>query len=344
MAKRKRLDPARLISPEAPQEAQPAPLAAPSRSPAPLSSAPMTRRAPIADVAGDAASSAALQEVVGVLEAARSEGRMIQRIPLEDIDVSYLVRDRIAADEDEMQVLCASLAARGQQTAIEVADLGPEANPRWGLISGWRRLTALTRLRDAATTAEEAAAYGSVLALARQPSEAAEAYQAMVEENEIRVGLSYYERARIVARAVDKSVYPDDRAGLSALFASASRAKRSKIGSFVRIVRALDGALQFPASLTERTGLALAGAIDADPALGQRLERALQAAAPETPVAEAKVIAAALPRAPRPTRPAPAKGAVTVEPQADGRLLLSGPLTADAGFRARLARWLKEQE
>lgn len=333
MAKRKRLDPARLIGGEAPE----APSAADARP-------SLARRAPIADVAGDAASSAAFEEVAGALDAARKEGRMIQRIPLDDIDVSYLVRDRIAADEDEMQVLCASLAARGQQTAIEVADLGAGAVPRWGLISGWRRLTALRRLRDAASTPEEAAPFASVLALARQPSEAAEAYQAMVEENEIRVGLSYYERARIVARAVDKSVYADDRAGLSALFASASRAKRSKIGSFVRIVRALDGTLRFPASLTERTGLALAGALDANPGLEQVLTKALEVAAPQTSEAEAKAIAAALPRAPRPTRPEMAKGAVTVEAQADGRLILSGALAADAGFRARLAKWLKAQE
>jgi ParB family transcriptional regulator, chromosome partitioning protein len=347
MAKRRRLDPARLIGTDASDAEEP--ILSASLSPmTPMP--PLARRAPIADVAGDAASSAALAEVVDVLEKARAEGRMIQRLPLADIDVAYLVRDRIAADEDEMAVLCASIAARGQQTAIEVADLGAWASPRWGLISGWRRLTALRRLAAGATTPEEAARFGTVLALARKPAEAAEAYQAMVEENEIRVGLSYYERARIVARAVDKSVYADDRAGLSALFASASRAKRSKIGSFVRIVRALDGALRFPTGLTERTGLALAAALDADPGLEARLIRALEAASPATPEDEARVIAAALPRPPRATRPAPEpetvsmKGPVSIEAQADGRLILSGPLTTDAGFRVRLAAWLKAQE
>lgn len=341
MAKRKRLDPARLIGSEAPVPGD----ASLGDGALPVG---LSRRAPIADVAGDAASTAALAEVAGVLEAAQSEGRMIQRLPLEDIDVSYLVRDRIAADEDEMQVLCASLAARGQQTAIEVADLGPDAQPRWGLISGWRRLTALRRLRDTAETREDAEQYASVLAIARQPAEAAEAYQAMVEENEIRVGLSYYERARIVARAVDKSVYPDDRAGLSALFASASRAKRSKIGSFVRIVRALDGALQFPASLTERTGLALAAALDADPKLDARLTEALQAVPPLTPEDEAKAIAESLPRPPRPTRPAKPQeivqaGDITIARQAGGKVVLSGGATADPEFQARLIEWLKAQ-
>ena len=46
-----------------------------------------------------------------------------------------------------------------------------------------------------------------------------DAYVAMVEENEIRVGLSFYERARIAAKSVEAGVYPDDRAALRALFA-----------------------------------------------------------------------------------------------------------------------------
>ena len=337
MAKRKRLDPARLIGADLPEEEQERFVAAPA-----------ARRAPIADVAGDAASRAAFEEVASTLAEARAEGRMIQRIPLDEIDTAYLVRDRIVADDEEMAALCASIAARGQQTAIEVADLGPGALPRWGLISGWRRITALARLRDGAETPEEAARFGSVLALARQPAEAGGAYVAMVEENEIRVGLSFYERGRIVARAVDKGVYADDRAALSALFASASRAKRSKIGSFVRIVRALDGALRFPTALTERSGLALAGALDSDNGLEQRLIAALAKADPQTAEAEAQaisaVIAPARRPAPAPPASAPQPGAVTMEPQADGRLILSGPLAADPGFRARLGKWLAGQK
>jgi hypothetical protein len=38
-----------------------------------------------------------------------------------------------------------------------------------------------------------------------------EAYLAMVEENEIRVGLSFYERARIVARAAEAGVFERHR-------------------------------------------------------------------------------------------------------------------------------------
>ena len=96
-----------------------------------------------------------------------------------------------------------------------------------------------------------------VLALLRHPSEASEAYLAMVEENEIRVGLSYFERARIATKATDQGVYDSDKAALLSLFAAASRAKRSKIRSFLSVVRQLDGVLRFPQALGERLGLQL---------------------------------------------------------------------------------------
>ena len=50
----------------------------------------------------------------------------------------------------------------------------------------------------------------------------------MVEENEIRVGLSYYERARIVAKAVAQGVFETEKQALQRLFHTASRPKRSK--------------------------------------------------------------------------------------------------------------------
>jgi chromosome partitioning protein len=268
MAKRKRLTPAPAGRPALGfvDEDDPVPAGLETKSMFPRYPDGVARHAPprpaalppIAQVAGEAAGVAAFAEVAQTLADARSEGRLILRLPLAAVEEDYLVRDRVLAEDEEMQALLASLRARGQQAAIEVADLG---QGRWGLISGWRRLTALRRLEA------EGAGPGTVLAIARRPTEAAEAYLAMVEENEIRVGLSYYERARIVLRAVEKRVYASDKAGLQALFAAASRAKRSKIGSFLRIVRALDAHLRFPAALGERAGLALAAALDRDPDL-----------------------------------------------------------------------------
>ncbi|GAB1481163.1 hypothetical protein MASR2M74_37480 [Paracoccaceae bacterium] len=94
-------------------------------------------------------------------------------------------------------------------------------------------------------------------ALERRPAGAAEAYVAMIEENEIRQGLFYYERARIVARSVDLGVFSSETLALQWLFAAESRARRSNIGSFLTLYRHLNVGLRFVAAIRKRLGLAL---------------------------------------------------------------------------------------
>lgn len=315
---------------------------------------------PIAQVAGEASVAAALAEVSGALAEARAEGRLVQRLALDAVEIDYLVRDRLGIDAEEMAALMESIRLHGQRTPIEVTETAPG---RYGLISGWRRLTALRQLAE--ETGE--ARFTTVLALLRRPETAGAAYVAMVEENEIRLGLSYYERARIVGRAVEQGVFADDRSALQALFAAASRAKRSKIGSFLRIWRALDGGLRFPAAIPERLGLGLAARLDADPAfagllvrdLGDRpavtaeeelarLAAALEGPALRPPV-QAPAPAAAPDPAPRPVpRPAAGSAEQEIRPgvflRVEGGftrpvLIVSGP-AVDPGFRERLEQWL----
>lgn len=344
MAKRKRLGPARVFGDKA-QNGGTGSDSARNDGMAvfpkyPLGVAQHTPRpAPIAAVAGQSASEAALAELSDTLRQAREEGRLIQALPLDEIEADHLVRDRLAADEEEMQTLIASLRARGQQTPIEVVAL---EGGRYGLISGWRRLTALRRL------AEEDAKFGTVLAILRQPDSAAEAYCAMVEENEIRVGLSYYERARIVARAAGQGVYPDSKAALSGLFASASRPKRSKIGSFVRLHDALDDVLRFPSAIPERLGLALVKAIETDPQAEARIRNALAETGAGGAEAEIAALNGALEAAPTVAKPANSAG---TEPDmgdpirmkvSAGKVVLSGPGVTEA-LAEELRVWLVER-
>ena len=278
MAKRKRLtapDPAR-VSP--PQEA---PAMHPNDIPAGIIP---RQRAPIADVAGQASAVAALEKVAAEMTAARSEGRMVVKLPLEAVSCNYLTRDRVALDESEMEVLTTSLRARGQQTPIEVVQTTPG---QYGLISGFRRVQALRAL-------SRSGGDDTVLALVRQPADAAQAYTAMVEENEIRAGLSYYERAHIVRAAVQGDVFASEGAALKALFASASRAKRSKIKSFLPVIEQLGTALRHPNALTERTGLALAARLAADAQFAPRLRDRLRKAQPDQPEAEQALLLKAL--------------------------------------------------
>ena len=253
--------------------------------------------APIAQMAGDAATAAALREVSEELQSARAEGRLIQQVPLTAIEVDHLLRDRIHHEDEDMAALRDSLRARGQQTPIDLVDLGAG---RYGLISGWRRLMALSDLY--AETGD--ARFSTIKALLRRPDGSQDAYLAMVEENEIRVALGHYERGRIAAKAAEAGVYPNVQTALKHLFASASRAKRSKIGTFVTIYHQMDGALRFPAAISERLGLALAAGLEADQGLGPRLVQILGNANPQTPAQEQALLARALrpskvPRAPK---------------------------------------------
>lgn len=305
MAKRKRLTPAR-----------PDFLATPSPEPsaAGLETKAFTVRPPgpppIASVAGETSAAAALTELTESMARARAEGRLVLTLDTEEVDAGYLMRDRMAADEEEMQVLMQSISARGQQTPIEVAETGDG----YGLISGWRRLEALRRL--ARETGDPR--FSTVLALLRRPDEASEAYRAMVEENEIRVGLSYFERARIVVRAALRGVYPDLDTALADLFASASRAKRSKIRSFTMLVE-LEGALRFPQAIPERLGLALVRALGEDPDLARRVDRELRARPAETVDAELAYLSALVTPTSgnRPSGSRPAAPDVSPAPQED---------------------------
>ena len=339
MAKRKRLDP--LPGPVAGGLAAEAPFLPPQDLRAPeVKAMGLSFAAPIARVSADAAREAALEELGEALRLARAEGRLIQKLPLEQIETEHLVRDRIGLAAAEMAPLVESLRARGQQTPVEVVAL---EGGRYGLISGWRRVQALRRL---CAETGDTARFGTVLALLRQPRDAAEAYVAMVEENEIRLGLSYYERARIVARAVEAGVFPETQSALRALFASGSRARRSKIGSFLTLVAALDGVLRFPAAIGERLGLQLAQRLEADADFGPMLSARLSAAEAATPEEEAAVLARALQPPPRPAATLAEEVAPGIRLSVTGSarapvLSLSGP-QVDAAFRARLLDWLRQ--
>ena len=313
-------------------------------------------RAPIAEVAGDSSASAALEEVANELTRARETGRMIVQLPLQSVDQSYLVRDRLLADDEEMDALVVSIRERGQQTPIEVTALG---SGRFGLISGWRRCQAIAQL------AEEGQGDGTVLALERRPETASEAYRAMIEENEIRVGLSYFERARIVDVAVQQGVFDTHKQALQSLFAAASRPKRSKIGSFVIVVQLLGEHLRFPQALGERLGLRLARVLDLYPDKAQRLLATMASKPQDSAGAEqeflnkwvaiveaeekgATELASGKPmrnpkRAPAAVETRPREGLVVRFIEADNRLELSGAgLTAD--LRAALTEWLATQD
>lgn len=298
-------------------------------------------RAPIADVAGDSARQAALEEVSAELHNARTEGRMVMRLALDVIAVDHLVRDRVVVDDDEMESLKDSLRDRGQQTPIEVVDLG---QGRYGLISGWRRLMALQALQ---ADAPDEGRFAHVQALVRSPQSAPEAYRAMVEENELRANLSFYERARIAVKATEEGVYDSPKQAVQSLFSSVRRAKRSKILSFTELV-VLDDYLSFPGAIPEKLGLAIVAAMRSDPGFQAQLIAKLARAAPRADGAEERALLERCLRPPAPPSPTPTTPAteriregLALRAEA-GKVILSGPRVDDA-LLADLRRWLRHR-
>jgi ParB-like chromosome segregation protein Spo0J len=286
-------------------------------------------------VAADAAGTAALAEMAQALETARETGRMILDLSLEQITPDHLSRDRLPVEDEEMAALRESIRAHGQRTPVEVTPLtGPLP---YGLISGWRRLVALKALH--VDTGE--ARFATIQAIVRQPETVADAYVNMVEENEIRVGLSHYERARVAALATERGVFENEKKALLALFGNASRAKRSRIRAFLRIYHALDGVLRYPAHLPERLGLRLAERLREG---GSRaLAHAVSQASPASPEAELalleRLLRGPVPRAAAKPASQPVLPGVSLEEKLTGQTLilkLKGP-----GVTPDLARQIR---
>lgn len=225
---------------------------------------------PIGKVAGDAARSVeeevlrlrrendALQGDATAWQAAREAGLVIETIPLDRIDDHALSRDRRVLDRDgeAWGELKDSLRARGQQTPVELATAGA-ASGKYRLISGFRRVNALRELHE--ETGE--ARFAVVKALVADWSDRVEAMVAMVEENEIRQDVSFYERGRICCLAAEQGICASVDDAIQVLFASSSRNRRYKIRNFTVIHSRIGSYLDFPEQIGERLGARIAQAL-----------------------------------------------------------------------------------
>ena len=102
---------------------------------------------------------------------------MVSDLPLDAIVLDHVLRDRMVVEASEMEELKASIRSNGLRHPVEVIALDAG---QYGLISGWRRITALLELRA------ENAGFATVKAFVRPAPEAGALYTALVEENELR--------------------------------------------------------------------------------------------------------------------------------------------------------------
>lgn len=227
--------------------------------------------APIAQVAADSAALSTVESAdvraarakveadAARLHSAQEQGLLIAELPVDQIDEGAMIRDRMVMSEEDMQELRLSIAAHGLRLPIEVFEMVvPEGQGRrYGLLSGYRRLHAVRALYDL-TQAEK---HSRIRALIRPRTEADEAFVAMVEENEVREELSHFERGRIAVIAANQGAFANTEEAVNKLFATGSKAKRSKVRSFALIFEELGDMLRFPEALTERSGLRLSAAL-----------------------------------------------------------------------------------
>lgn len=225
---------------------------------------------PIAQVAGSAAKSiedemvrlrqdnASLQAAANNWQEATSGGLIVKLVPLADIDIHSIARDRRTIDREgePWAELKASLRARGQQVPIEIGGRSA-THGKFRLISGYRRVNALMELYE--ETGEER--FATVKALVSRARDKLNATIAMIDENEIRQDISFYERGRICCIAADQGICDSVDDAIQVLFASSSRNRRYKIRNFTLIHTMLGTYLDFPEHIGERLGARLAQAL-----------------------------------------------------------------------------------
>ena len=223
---------------------------------------PNPATAPIAQVAAESAAlgtGESTQDKLNRLDAerlraAQDKGLLIAEIPIDRIEADAMIRDRSVLDADEMDELRVSIRASGLRLPIEVYE-GEDG--RYELLSGYRRLMAVRDLEGI----DHEPQFQTIKAIIRPRAEIADAFSAMVEENEVRSNLSHYERGRIAVIAAQQGAFGSTEEAVNALFKSASAAKRSKVKSFAEVFEMLGDVMSYAETLNERRGLRLAAAV-----------------------------------------------------------------------------------
>jgi len=171
----------------------------------------------------------------------------IQAIPLADIDEHALPRDRSVIDPAALDELTASIRAHGLRLPVELY----ATEGGYGLVSGYRRVMAYRTLED-----RHGAAFATIPALIRPSENQIDGFARVVEENDIRQGLTPWDRGRTLVAARDMGLDTLD-AALAKLYPAAARRKRSRLRMLAEVVDAMDGWLDTPEDWSENRLLRL---------------------------------------------------------------------------------------
>lgn len=195
--------------------------------------------------------------------AAAALGRVLDAIPLGDVNTDDLPRDRLnledVAQADEMEELKASIRLRGQKEPVDLY-LGDDG--RLQLKKGWRRFTALSQLFAETGDAD----FGTIIARVTKGKDTRLArYIDMVEENVVREDLTFAEMAQVAITAAD-DLAVDERSAdalVGTLYGALHKMKKSYIRGFVRLLSQLGDDLKWPKSVPRNLGVEAARVLKA---------------------------------------------------------------------------------
>lgn len=198
-------------------------------------------------------------------------GLVVDRIPLDQIATSKLVRDRATSRDPELEELQASIRSIGLSNPIRVEE---EADGSYQLIQGFRRLSAYRALYAETGAAEFAAIPAGLIA---KGEDLQGLYRRMVDENLVRRDISFAEMAQL---ALSYAQDPDTDCDLvedavAHLYASAGRQKRSYIRHFAELLEMIGAQLRFAEAIPRALGLELKKRLSEDESLAQQLNAIL---------------------------------------------------------------------
>ena len=207
----------------------------------------------------------------------------VHRLAPHDIDANALPRDRTALDPTALAELETSILLNGLRQPIEVFALAPPpgTGPRYGLISGLRRLTVMRRIGAP-----------TIAAFLRTPADATAAMADMIAENEIRADITPWERATIVLAAIDQGHFETVDTALPRLYPAYDKTRRSRLRGVIEVVQHFGPTLTGPLTLSQQKLTRLATGLRAG--LGDVMSTALAESSDTSPATQWSLLAAIL--------------------------------------------------
>ncbi len=213
-------------------------------------------------------------------------GLVVDRIPLDQIATSKLVRDRALSRDPELEELKSSIRSIGLSNPIRVEE---SADGAYQLVQGFRRLSAYRALFEETGESDFASIPAGLIAKGETLQGL---YRRMVDENLVRRDISFAEMAQLaLSYAQDPETGCDlVEEAVGHLYASAGRQKRSYIRHFAEMLEMIGDELRFAEAIPRALGLDLKKKLSEDDSLAAVLVQALQRGAAQTAEAELLIL------------------------------------------------------